>query len=186
MKVKRLLSAVLLLSLSGVAARGQEGLSEARDHVRRGNEMYARAAYESAIFEYRRVPHEAGEVYARALYNMGVCYYELRRTGEAVAMYRRAVEASGGRYPKALYALGVALEDSSQWSESKEVYRRALVASGGDYREARFAVAHYRLGLLAMREGDYAAAAALFSEAITRSRRQFPACHNNLGVALAL
>jgi tetratricopeptide (TPR) repeat protein len=186
MKAKRLLSAVLLLSLSGVIATGQENCSEARDRVRRGNEMYARAEYEAAIGEYRRVTDKTGEVYAQSLYNIGVCYYELRRTEEAIMMYRSAVEASGGRYPKALYALGVALEDSSQWPEAKEAYRQALVTSGGNYAEAQLAVAHYHLGLLAMREGDYEGACALFREAIARSRRQFPASHNNLGVALAL
>jgi Flp pilus assembly protein TadD len=37
-----------------------------------------------------------------------------------------------------------------------------------------------------MREGDYAGASTLFREAIARSRQQFPASHNNLGVVLAL
>jgi len=186
MRVKKLLLAVLLMSLSGVTgATGQETGSEGRDRIRRGNEMYARAEYEAAIREYRRVPDKAGEVYAQSLYNIGVCYYELRRTREAISMYRSAVEASKGRYPKALYALGVALEDSSQWPEAKAAYRQALVASGGNYRAAQLAVAHYRLGLLAMREGDYEGADTLFREAIARSRRRFPASHNNLGVVLA-
>jgi tetratricopeptide (TPR) repeat protein len=185
MRAKRLLSAVLLLSLSCIAATAQENNPDGRVRVRRGNEMYARAEYEAAIEEYRRVPDKTGEVYAQSLYNIGVCYYELGRTPEAVKMYRRAVEASGGRYPKALYALGVALEDSSRWPEAKEAYRQALLTSSGKYREAQLAVAHYRLGLLAMREGDYEGARTLFREAIARSRRPFPASHNNLGVALA-
>jgi tetratricopeptide (TPR) repeat protein len=148
--------------------------------------MYARAEYEAAIREYRRVTDEAGEVYAQSLYNIGVCYYELGRIEEAITIYWSAVEASQGRYPKALYALGVALEDLNRWPEAKEAYRQALAASGGDYREAQLAVAHYRLGLLAMREGDYEGAITFFREAIARSRRQFPASHNNVGVALAL
>jgi tetratricopeptide (TPR) repeat protein len=148
--------------------------------------MYARAEYEAAIKEYRRVTDKGGEAYAQSLYNIGVCFYELRRTPEAIEMYRSAVEANGGRYPKALYALGVALEDSNRWPEAREAYRQALVASGGDYAEAQLAVAHYRLGLLAIREGDYEGAKTLFREAIARSRRRFPASHNNLGVALAL
>ena len=148
--------------------------------------MYARAEYAAAIEEYRRIPDKAGEVSAQSLYNIGVCYYELWRTEEAITMYRRAVEASRGRYPKALYALGVALEDSSRWVEAREAYRQALVVSDGNYRESQLAVAHYRLGLLALREGDYKSADTFFREAIARSRRQFPASHNNLGVALAL
>jgi tetratricopeptide (TPR) repeat protein len=186
MRAKKLLSAVLLVSLSGVTTIGQESCSWARDRVRRGNELYARAEYEAAIREYGHVTEKAGAVYAQSLYNIGVCYYELGRTEEAITMYRGAVEASRGRYPKALYALGVALEDSSRWPEAKEAYRQALAASGGNYSEAQLAVAHYRLGLLAMREGDYKGADAFFREAIVRSRRRFPASHNNLGVALAL
>jgi Flp pilus assembly protein TadD len=41
------------------------------------------------------------------------------------------------------------------------------------------------LGLLSMSEGDYVAAATSFKEAIARSKAQFPASHNNLGVSLA-
>lgn len=147
--------------------------------------MYARAEYAAAIREYERVSDKDGEAHVQSLYNIGVCYYELWRTEDAIAMYRRAVEASGGRYPKALYALGVALEDSRRWTEAREAYRQTLVASGGVYREAQLAVAHYRLGLLALREGDYAGAEILFRQTIARSRREFPASHNNLGVALA-
>ena len=145
MRAKKLLLAVLLVSLSGGTASAQESRSEARERVRRRNEMYARADYEAAIREYRRVNDRTGEVYAQSLYNIGVCYYELWRTEEAIEMYRSAVEASKGRYPKALYALGVALEDSRRWAEAKEAYRQALVASGGNYAEAQLAVAHYRL-----------------------------------------
>ena len=185
MSAKRLLLAVLLLTFAGVAATGQESRASAREHIRRGNEMYARAEYVAAIREYGLVPDDAGEAHAQSLYNIGVCYYELWQTEEAIAMYRRAVEASGGRYPKALYALGVALEDSKRWAEAREAYSQTLHASGGDYREAGLAVAHYRLGLLDLREGDYAGAEKLFREAVARSRKEFPASHNNLGVALA-
>lgn len=185
MRARRFLSAVLLLTLAGGAATGQESRSQARGHIRRGNELYARAEYASAIREYERVTDNAGEAHAQSLYNIGVCYYELWRTEEAIAMYRRAIDASGGRYPKALYALGVALEDSQRWTEAREAYRQALAAAGGDYREAQLAVAHYRLGLLALREGDYADAETLFRETNARSPSPFPASHNNLGVALA-
>jgi tetratricopeptide (TPR) repeat protein len=185
MRAERFLSAVLLLTLACGAANGQESRASAREHIRRGNEMYAQAEYGAAIREYERVPGSAGEAHAQSLYNIGVCYYELWRTEEAIVMYRRAVEASGGRYPKALYALGVALEDTKRWPEAREAYRQAVAVSGGVYWEAKLAVAHYRLGLLALREGDYAGAETLFRETNARSLREFPASHNNLGVALA-
>lgn len=183
---KRLTLALLLLTFSCTIAVAQTSWFSAQEAVRRGNERYARGEYEAAIKEYRQVPQGAATVYAQSLYNMGVCYYELWRTEDAIAMYRRAVEARGGRYPKALYAMGVALETSGRLDEAKEAYRQAIAASDGKYTEARLAVAHYRLGLLKGREGDYDGAAALFKEALARSKDRFPAVHNNLGVMLAL
>ena len=120
MREKRLslLLAILLVTSGGGAAAvvtAQTSREVApEDFIVRGNAKYAKAEYESAIEEYRRITPEAGERYAQSLYNIGVCYYELWRTEEAIAMYRKAVEASGGRYPKALYALGVALADHHQ------------------------------------------------------------------------
>ena len=182
MFAKRLLSAVLLLSLAGGYAAGQGGRADARELVRRGNERYARAEYEAAIREYGRVPAESGEAYAQSLYNLGVCYYELWRTEEAIVMYRRAVAAAaGGRYPKASYALGVALEDLNRLPEAKEAYRQAISASRG-----RHAPALFRTGLIAAREHDYETAATLFRRANARSENHFPNSHNNLGVMLAL
>ncbi|MCA1613959.1 MAG: tetratricopeptide repeat protein [Acidobacteria bacterium] len=172
MRAKLLLSALLLIAppRGGAGVVAQEGRDDARAAVSRGNEKYARAEYEAAIAEYRRVPRKAGETYARALYNIGVCHYELWRTEEAIAFYRRAAEA-----------LGVALEDSGRWAEAREAYGRVEAAARG-----RHAPALYRLGLLAAREGDYDAAATLFRHAIARSEGQFPESHNNLGVMLAL
>jgi tetratricopeptide (TPR) repeat protein len=183
---KRLMLAGLLLMLYSTMAIAQAGWSNGQDAIKRGNQSYARGDYEAAIKEYKQVPQGQSEAFSQALYNMGVCYYELRRTEDAIVMYRRAVEARGGRYPKALYALGVALEISKRPGEAKAAYERAIATSGGKYTEAQLAVAHYRLGLLAGREGDYEKAAALFREAINRSRERFPAGHNNLGVMLAL
>jgi tetratricopeptide (TPR) repeat protein len=173
--LKRLSAALLLLALCGAAAGAKEG-GEARELIRRGNELYARAEYEAAIAVYARVPEGAGEEYAQALYNVGVCRYELWQTEEAVGFYRRAVAARGGRYPKASYALGVALEDLGRAAEAKAAY--TLIAGG-------YAPAHYRLGLLAAREGDEARAVIHFREAIRQSNDKFPASRNNLGVMLA-
>ncbi|HEY0320293.1 MAG TPA: tetratricopeptide repeat protein [Pyrinomonadaceae bacterium] len=183
---KRLMLAVLLLTFSCTITLAQVSGSGAQEAIKRGNERYARAEYESAIKEYRRVAPGTTEAYAQSLYNIGVCYYELRRTEDAIVMYRSAVEARGGRYPKALYALGVALEISGRLADAKEAYRQAIEESDGKYTEARLAVAHYRLGLLAGRVGDYEKAAVLFREALARSKDRFPAVHNNLGVMLAL
>ena len=181
MKANKILLATLLALLTGGASTGQENREDARDRIKRGNERYARAEYEAAIDEYRRVPRRAGDAYAQSLYNVGVCYYELGRTEEAIVMYRSAAAAArAGRYPKALYALGVALEDLGQLPEAEAAYRRAIDTSGGGH-----APAHFKLGVLVARAGDYEAAVALFRKAIARSEEHFPNSHNNLGVMLA-
>ena len=184
MRRKRLPLAILLatflLTLLGSVALAQTGRALALDAILRGNERYAKAEYERAIEEYRRVPLSAGETYAKSLYNIGVCYYELWSTGEAMVYYKKAVEARKGRYPMALHALGVALMDLKRLSEAKEAFRQSIATSGGKY-----APSHYMLGLLVMAEGDDEAAATSFKEAIARARDRFPAGHNDLGVALA-
>jgi len=108
------------MTLLGSVSLAQTGRDEAQNAIRRGNEKYAKAEYQLAIEEYRRVPLSAGETYAQSLYNIGVCYYELWRTDEAIIYYRRAVEARKGRYPMALYAIGVALTDFKRLSEAKK------------------------------------------------------------------
>lgn len=188
MSQKKFLSAILFLVLLGSVATAQtkqsggpsEALSEARAAIERGNTKFAKADYESALTEYRSVPRSARDIYARALYNIGVCYYELWRTEEAIDCYRQALEEQHGRYPRASYALGVALENQARLAEAKEAYRQSIVTSHGEYGPA-----HYSLGLLTSMEGDYEAAAACFRRAIARRGDHVPASHNNLGVMLA-
>ncbi len=172
--LKGLFAALLFLTLWGADASAQE---RAQEVIARGNELYARGEYRSAIAEYGRVARAEGEAYAQALYNIGVCRFELWQTEEAVGAYRRAIEARGRSYPKASYALGVALEELKRGPEASEAYREAA-AKG-------YAPAHYKLGMLAARAGDDEKAAAHFREAIRRSKERFPASHNNLGVMLA-
>src|SRR5204863_5467960 len=99
--------------------------SETRAAIRRGNEKFAKQQYESALKEYQDVPITAGDDYAQALYNVGVCYYELWRTQEAIEFYRKALDARRGEYPKAWFALGVALEDQAQPAAAKDAYRQS-------------------------------------------------------------
>ena len=130
---KRLLLAMLLMTLLGSVTVAQMDQEEARDAIRRGNAKYAKAEYKVAIEEYRRVPSAAGATYATSLYNIGVCYYELWNTEEAIVYYRRAVEARKGSYPMALYALGVALKDLKRLSEAKKAFKQSIAKSGGKY-----------------------------------------------------
>ncbi|HEX7317314.1 MAG TPA: tetratricopeptide repeat protein [Pyrinomonadaceae bacterium] len=174
--LKGLFAALLLVSLLCGAVAAQES-GRAQDIIARGNELYARGDYKAAVEEYGRVTRADGEAYAQALYNIGVCRFELWQTEEAVSAYKQALAARDGRYPKASYALGVALEELKREAEAKEAYGQA--ASKG------YAPAHYKLGMLAARAGEDAAAAEHFREAIRRSPDRFPASHNNLGVMLA-
>jgi tetratricopeptide (TPR) repeat protein len=188
---KKFLAAILLLVLSGGAATAQtfpskasetpsETLSQTMPAIQRGNLSFAKEDYEPALREYRSVPPSAGENYAQALYNIGVCYYELWRTAEAIDFYRRALEVRHGRYPRASYALGVALEDQGRAAEAKEAYKQSIIMSHGEY-----ALANFRLGLLVFNDGDFETAATYFKKAIARSGDHLPASHNNLGVMLA-
>lgn len=172
--------AILLVMLMVSFATGQSNPTDPGHSIKRGNARHAKAEYLAAIEEYRRVSPEAAEIYAQALYNIGVCYYELWRTSDAIVMYKKAIAERGGRYPKALFALGVALEDLKRPEEAKEIYRQILVVSAGDEKNG----AHFRLGLLLASETDYERAAVHFRKAIAGERT--PGSHNNLGVMLAL
>ncbi|MGI8732543.1 MAG: tetratricopeptide repeat protein [Pyrinomonadaceae bacterium] len=179
MRYRRLLLATLAVTFLASIAVAQTVRERSLDAIRRGNDKYAKAEYQLAIEEYRRVQPSSDETYAKALYNIGVCHYELWNTDEALVYYRKAI-AARPRYPMALHALGVALKDLKRLSEARGAFTESIVASSGGH-----APAHYMLGMLAMSEGDHKAAAAFFKEAISRSRDRFPASHNNLGVALA-
>lgn len=180
-KKKFLLALLFLVSSVGlVAAQAQPADQVAAVAIERGNRSFAKEDYQAALREYGSVPASAGETYSQALYNMGVSYYELWRTAEAIDSYRRAIRARHGHYPRASYALGVALEDQRQLAEAKEAYRQSILESRGEY-----SVAHYRLGLLVAGEGEYRAAAESFRNAIKHPGLHVPASHNNLGVMLA-
>lgn len=180
MRPKSIPFAILLLLLIVSSGVAQSSPTDPEASIKRGNARYSAGDYLAAIGEYGQVPPQSGRVYSEALYNIGVCYYELWRTEDAIAMYQKAVAARAGRYPRALYALGVALEDLKRLEEAKQAYHLTVaVSKGGDS-----GAAHFRLGLLLAKEGDYHKAATHFTEAITRDRS--PAGHNNLGVMLAL
>jgi tetratricopeptide (TPR) repeat protein len=177
---KRIPFAILLVTLAVSVAAGQSSSIDPGESIKRGNARYSKAEYIAAIEEYERVPPQAGKVYSQALYNIGVCYYELWRTEDAIVMYKKAVAARAGRYPKAFYALGVALEDLKRRDEAKEAYLQAVAVSV----DGEAGAGHFRLGLLLASERDYERAATHFRDAITSETSQ--ASHNNLGVVLAL
>lgn len=178
MSKKEFLLALLFLVSSVAATTAQTSRRDPAAAIERGNSSFAKEDYETAIREYASVPANAGENHALALYNIGVSYYELWRTAEAIAHYRLAIAARHGHYPRASYALGVALEDQGQLIEAKEAYEQSIARS-------EYGPAHYRLGLLAARKGDSEAAAESFRKALSLPGLHVPASHNNLGVMLA-
>ncbi|HSE31114.1 MAG TPA: tetratricopeptide repeat protein [Pyrinomonadaceae bacterium] len=174
------LAALLLLTFLVVPATSQSAEGAAREAIAKGNLLVAHGSYELALREYERIGPNSTDLYSVALYNIGVCYYELWRTADAIDYYQRAIKQRNGLYPQASYALGVALEDEGRSSEAKSAYEQALVATRGNYARA-----DYRLGLIAANSGDTETAAALFRKALHRPGEHLIASHNNLGVMLA-
>jgi len=168
----------ILLAAIAVSINAQA--SDFQSALKHGDALVAQEKYKAAIDEYSKVPGGAGELYARATYNIGVCYYELWQTEEAIVFYKRAVDLKKGNYPRASYALGVAFEDQEQDAAAKSAYEQAINAS-----KREFAPAIYKLGMLEARAGDFKKAAALFKEAASHAGAHVAASHNNLGVMLA-
>jgi tetratricopeptide (TPR) repeat protein len=103
---RSLLFATLIVAASNVLIQAQTNQAEAI--LKRGEAFVVQAKYKDAIEEYSKVSTRAGESHVRAVYNIGVCYYELWKTDEAISFYKRAIELKQGNYPKASYALGIA------------------------------------------------------------------------------
>ena len=154
--------------------------TDSKSILRRGDALVAQENYKLAIAEYSKVSTRDPDAFARATYNIGVCYYELWQTDDAIEFYKRAVELKQGNYPKASYALGVALEDQGKTTEARKSYEQAVTASHGELAHAT-----YRIGVLEAKAGEFEKAAALFRKAAARAGEHVPASHNNLGVMLA-
>jgi tetratricopeptide (TPR) repeat protein len=178
LKIRSLILATFILGSAVLTLNAQT--LDARSALERGDVFVAQENYKQAIEEYRKVSSREVESYARATYNIGVCYYELWQTEDAILFYKRAIELKGGNYPRASYALGVALEGQGHLAEAKQAYQQAVSAS-----QRKFAPAIYRLGLLAANAGEYSKAAELFREAASHKGEHVPASRNNLGVMLA-
>jgi tetratricopeptide (TPR) repeat protein len=176
--IRNLVFAISLMAVVVTSANAQN--SNAQSAIVYGNKLVAQGKYVLAIEAYRRVAATDGESYAQSIYNIGVCYYELWRTDEAISFYSHAIALRHGRYPSALYALGVALEDQRRFDEAKDAYRQSIKTSQGE-----FPLAHYRLGVLLANQGDLQTAANLFKEASKHRGEHVAASHNNLGVMLA-
>jgi tetratricopeptide (TPR) repeat protein len=175
--MKNLCFTIIMLLGTVTALNAQ---TDSKTILRRGDALVAQEKYKLAIDEYGKVSTRDRDAYARTIYDIGVCYYELWQTDNAIEFYKRAVELKQGNYPKASYALGVALEDQGNTTEARNAYEQAVNASHGELARAT-----YRLGLLEAKAGEFQKAATLFREAAARAGEHVPASHNNLGVMLA-
>jgi tetratricopeptide (TPR) repeat protein len=153
--------------------------SGALQAIRSGNGLVAQGRYELAIKEFENVTAREGDAYARATYNIGVCYFELYLTDNALAFFERAIELKRGNYPRASYALGVGLEEQNRLSEAADAYKQAMQSSHGEYAAATF-----RLGVIAAKNRQIEKAAGFFRDASKHRGPHVPNSLNNLGVML--
>lgn len=170
--IKAWLSAALLLitSLSIVASA-----QTPRSHIKNGNKYVAQEQYEKALNEYAKVSSNAGLAYSQALYNMGVCYFELWKTDQAIAYFKSALHSRTQGYSQAAYSLGVALESQEKFDEARMAYGQV---TSGDRKGA----ALFRLGVLA---SDAKVATEFYRRALEVDGPHVASSHNNLGVMLA-
>ena len=177
MKLRTLFLSTIIIASLAVITNAQT--TDFKAALKRGDALVVQEKHALAITEYSTITENAGELYARAIYNIGVCYYELWQTGEAIRFYEKAIELRKGNYPRASYSLGVAFEDQGNRAAARAAYEQSIKAS-----QRQFGPAIYRLALLEAQAGEPAKAAALFREAASREGAHVPASHNNLGVML--
>lgn len=151
-----------------------------RDFLVAGNSLVTQERYDEAIKEYLKIGPAQSDLYSQSLYNIGVCYYELMQTEQAISYYKQALTVRKSDYPRAAYALGVALEDLGRRTDAKEAYLLASKGSGRPYAPALF-----KLGVIAVTEGELELASDLFRRAALTSGPHSAASRNNLGVTLA-
>ena len=142
--------------------------------------------YESAIEKYRATilyaeTERLNDTFlAKIHFNIGVCFYHLKRTSEAVTEFTEAIKLSRREYQKAFYALGMAQKDLKNWREAASALRDALKIDKTDGE------AWFDLGLVYLKEEDYPAAAKAFENSIKHRSVNSADAHNNLGVIAAL
>ncbi len=161
-------SGLILFLLLSVNAQS----SDASSVIKLGNQLFSNQQYKLAIKEYQRVSPNKREEYARALYNIGVCYYELWVTDEAIEYYGRALELKHGEYPSASFALEGRIEEAASLFTS-------AIAQPGQHQ----ASSHNNLGVMLARMGQLNAAEREFQMALSG---ELPEADHNLKLCRAL
>lgn len=142
--------------------------------------------YERAIERYRATILRAeaerlsDSLLAKIHFNIGVCFYHLKRTEEAVAEYAEAIKLSRREYQKAFYALGMAQKDLGNRRAAADALRDAVNIDRTDGE------AWFDLALIYLAETDFEAAEKAFANAVKYKSVNAADAHNNLGVIAAL
>lgn len=154
--------------------------NDALDYLKHGNLFSRSNQFEQALIEYKKGLAVPGKYEAVFHYNIGVCYYQLGQTQDAVQEFQIALKQRNGDYQKAWYSLGMAYSDLKDWSNAKNAFKEAIEKSGGKDAEAMF-----DLAVVLAQEGDYKNAIEYFQNAITYSSISSIESRNNLGVMYA-
>jgi hypothetical protein len=90
---------VTLVSLAAAPAFADNQLDEARQHFKRGTELYDEGNFRGALVEFQRA-YELSPNY-KLLYNMGQVYLELQDYAKAGTFLQRYLSEGGNEVPKA-------------------------------------------------------------------------------------
>lgn len=151
-----------------------------------GNAAARKQQYERAIEKYRatRLRAETARLndaqLAKIHFNIGVCFYHLKQTNEAVAEFTEAIKLSKRQYQAAFYALGMTQKDLKNWREAAAALRDALEIDKTNGE------AWFDLAIIYLEEKDFTEAAKAFENSIKYKSINAPDAHNNLGVIAAL
>lgn len=156
------LACLALLGLSGCGGY-QDDLQEGLVDLQRGN-------YPDAVRHFKRVAQRQ-PLNATAYSNLGIAYWKLGATGEAVDALTVAADLEG-RDPRPLLLLAFVLEDGRRWDEAREVLARV------NQNLPNRADIQTHLARLEYQAGRIEAAAALLDEALKLDPGYGPALYN--------
>jgi tetratricopeptide (TPR) repeat protein len=107
----------------------------------------------------------------RYLVQVGVCYWELGKSQEAIATFKKAIQLNPN-YALSYYDLGATLERMGKRDEAKKQYQMAINKDPSDLD------AYVNLGVLLAETKDYEEALKVFKAAIQKNPDYFPAYYN--------
>ena len=117
---------------------------------------------------------------AKIHFNIGVCFYKLKRNTEAISEYERAVKLKKGDYEKAFYALGMAQAELQNWNAAETAFLGAIRVNQQNGE------AWFDLAFVYLAQENYVSAQAAFQKSIELKSADAPISYNNLGVISAL